>query len=116
MKTLQGVDEIKRRRIAEETLEIYAPLAERLGMGEVKAELDDLAFPFVYPAEYEKVKKESGKFYKDSEEHVEKMKRTLLTAFAKEKIDLKISGRKKHLYSLWKNSNGRILCGISGKS
>jgi GTP pyrophosphokinase len=52
MKTLQGVDEEKRKRIAEETLEIYAPLAERLGMGQLKAELDDLAFRYVYPEEY----------------------------------------------------------------
>ena len=102
MKTLYGVDESKRRRIAEETLQIYAPLAERLGMGEIKSELDDLAFPYVYPKEFERVKSESKSYYKDAEKHVEKMKRTLLASFARAGIRASVSGRKKHLYSLWR--------------
>ncbi len=102
MRTLYAVDEIKRRRIAEETLEIYAPLAERLGMGQLKADLDDLAFPYVYPQEYKKVKEESKPYYKDAEEHIEKMKRMLLRSSAKYNLKCSISGRKKHLYSLWK--------------
>lgn len=102
MKTLYGVDEIKRKRIAEETLEIYAPLAERLGMGQLKAELDDLAFPYVYPFECAKVKEKSKIYFKDVEKHIEKMKRALLRAYANAELKCTISGRKKHLYSLWK--------------
>jgi len=51
MRTLEGVDKEKQYRIAQETIEIYAPLAYRLGMGELKGELEDLAFPYVYPKE-----------------------------------------------------------------
>jgi GTP pyrophosphokinase len=102
MKTLQGVNEEKRKRIAEETLEIYAPLAERLGMGQLKAELDDLAFQYVYPEEYLKVKEVSRPFYKDVEKHIQKMRRALLESFAATDLKSNVSGREKHLYSLWK--------------
>ncbi|KKR11008.1 MAG: (P)ppGpp synthetase I, SpoT/RelA [Candidatus Woesebacteria bacterium GW2011_GWA1_39_21] len=102
MKTLHGVEEGKRKRIAEETLEIYAPLAERLGMGQVKAELDDLAFPYVYPEEHEKVVSLSKPYYKNTEKDVDTMKRKLLKVLAASGLKSKVSGRKKHLYSLWK--------------
>lgn len=55
-KLTRRVDEIKNKEIATETLDIYAPLANRLGMGEIKGQLEDLAFPFVYPQEYKKIK------------------------------------------------------------
>lgn len=102
MKTLYGVEEKKRKRIAEETLEIYAPLAERLGMGQIKAELDDLAFPYVYPIEFKKIEKESKPYFRDAEKHIERMKRMLLRATAEYGLKCSINGRKKHLYSLWK--------------
>ncbi len=102
MKTIEALPPEKRKRISKETLEIFAPLAERLGMGQVKAELDDLSFPYVYPEEYEKVKQKSQPYYKKAEEHIEKMKRTLIKALAKEGMRVKIDARKKHLYSLWR--------------
>ena len=102
MRTLQPLPEDKKVRIARETLEIYAPLAERLGMGEIKAQLDDLAFPYVYPKEYEKVRELSTIHYKKAEEHIRKVKMTILKSLAGEGIGAKIDGRKKHLYSLWK--------------
>ncbi|MEK7179247.1 MAG: HD domain-containing protein, partial [Patescibacteria group bacterium] len=57
MRTLSYVRPDKQKRIALETLEIYAPLANRLGIGQVKGELEDLAFPYIYPKEYEETKK-----------------------------------------------------------
>ncbi len=102
MKTLRGVPDEKRKRIAEETLEIYAPLAERLGMGQLKAELDDLAFPYVFPGEYKKVVAHSKAVYKNAEKQIEKMRRTLLLKFSEFGLICSISGRKKHLYSLWR--------------
>jgi len=101
MRTLQAVPREKQVRIARETLEIYAPLAERLGMGQVKSQLDDLAFPYIYPKAYKKVKKLSEIHYKRAEEHIKKVKITILKGLAEEKIIAKIDGRKKHLFSLW---------------
>ncbi len=56
MQTLQHVPKEKQLRIAQETLEVYVPVAHRLGMGKIRKELEDLAFPYVYPKEYERVK------------------------------------------------------------
>ena len=60
MQTLEYVPKEKQKRIAQETLEIYVPIAHRLGMGRFRKELEDLAFPYVYPDEYAKVKKTAG--------------------------------------------------------
>jgi GTP pyrophosphokinase len=102
MRTLMYVPEDRQRRIAQETLEIYAPLAERLGMGRVSAELLDLAFPYIYPSEYERVKRGGVVTYKKAEENIKKMRRTLLRVLADEGIKAKIDGRKKSFYSLWR--------------
>jgi len=102
MQTLSFVPEEKQKRIARETLEIFAPLAERLGMGGVKTQLDDLSFPYVYPEEYEKVKKLSQAHYKEAEKHIQVMRKSLLKILAKENVKPTIQARKKHLYSLWK--------------
>jgi len=102
MRTLLYVPEDRQKRIAQETLEIYAPLAERLRMGRVSAELMDLAFPYTNPDEYERVKRGGVASYRKAEENIKKMKRTLLKALAKEGIQAKIGGRKKSSYSLWR--------------
>jgi len=102
MQTLHALPPEKQIENAQETLEIYAPLAERLGMGRIKGELEDLAFPYVYPDEFKKVSLESIKYYKEVEVHIEKMRRKILKELAKENIKAEIHGRKKHLYSLWR--------------
>ncbi len=102
MRTLRYLPSEKQTRIAKETLEIYAPLAERLGIGEVKAELSDLAFIYLFPKEYEKVKSLSEDYYKKAESTISKMKRNLLVELSREGINAKIEGRKKSLYSLWR--------------
>lgn len=107
MRTLYALPPNKRRLIARETLEIYAPLAERLGIGEVKGQLEDLAFKYVYPSEYEKILKESKDYYKKAEEVIKKMTRTLLEELKKNGVKAKIHARKKHYYSLWKKLERR---------
>jgi len=102
MRTLEFLPIEKQVRIVRETLQVFAPLAERLGIGEVKSELEDLAFPYVYPDEYKKVIEKSKIHYKKAGEHLKKMKRRLLKKLAEEKIKAKIYSRKKHLYSLWR--------------
>lgn len=102
MKTLDGVPEEKRYRIAKETIEIYAPLAYRLGMGQLKGQLEDLAFPYVYPKEYQELKKEIADKLVKKEKYIENLKRTIYKKLAKQGIRAEIHGRTKHLYSLWR--------------
>lgn len=102
MQTLYALPIEKQKRIARETLEVFAPLAERLGMGELKGQLEDLAFPYVYPKDYEKVEKESLVHFKEVEKYIKKMKRSLLHKLAEEGVRAKINARKKHPYSLWR--------------
>ncbi len=102
MQTLAALPPEKQKRIARETLEIFAPLAERLGMGSVKAELEDLAFPYLYPEEYKTVVSGAEPFYREASEHTEKMTSALISSLQKEGIEGKVYGRQKHLYSLWR--------------
>ena len=102
IKTLEYLPPDKQFGIAEETLEVYAPLAERLGMGQIKGELEDLAFMYCYPAEYEWLINYSASYYKQAGERIKKLKRTLLKELAKEGVRVKVDGRAKHLYSLWR--------------
>jgi hypothetical protein len=73
LRTLEHVREDKRERIALESIQIYAPLANRLGMGKLKGEIEDTAFPYAYPKEYaqiEELLKEKSEFYKKELEEV----------------------------------------------
>jgi len=102
MLTLEYLPLKKRRGIAQETLEVYAPLAERLGMGEIKGQLEDLAFPYVYPKEYRWLNAYSAPYYRKAEKRIKKIKRQILTGLAHEGLRVKVDGRTKHLYSLWR--------------
>jgi len=102
LKTLNFLPQDKQIRIAKETLEIFAPLAYRLGMGEMKGQFEDLAFPYVYPKEYEKVKRLSLSRYRELDKFILKVKTVLRIELEKAKIKSQISGRAKHIYSLWR--------------
>ena len=102
MQTLEHVPKEKQGRIARETLEIYVPVAHRLGMGRIRKELEDLAFPYVYPDEYDQVCKlletKTGK----SLERLERERKTLQKKLADNNIiDFQTSYRVKGLYSLF---------------
>lgn len=102
MQTLKHVPAEKQLRIARETLEIYVPVAHRLGMGRIRKELEDLAFPYVYPEEYERVNKllitKAGK----SNELLERERKVLQKRLAEiGLLDFKTSYRVKGLYSLY---------------
>ncbi|PJE69311.1 hypothetical protein COU96_00440, partial [Candidatus Shapirobacteria bacterium CG10_big_fil_rev_8_21_14_0_10_38_14] len=101
LQTLHVLPLEKQERISRETLEIYAPLAERLGIGEIKGQLEDLAFPYLYSQEYQWVKKYSAPFYKKADQQLAQVKRKLLKKLAKERIKAEIHTRAKHLYSLY---------------
>ena len=103
METLKHVAAEKRRRIALETLEIYAPLAYRLGIKDVSGKLEDLAFPYVYPKEYDWLMKATQEKYQDWETYVKKFKPILAEELTKEGIKfLNLHARAKHYYSLYK--------------
>lgn len=103
LKTLDALPRDKQKRIALETLEIYAPIANRLGMGDLKGALEDLAFPYVLPKEYKKLHQQIDPKLKEEKRYIKKIKRIITKLIAKQNIDiLSVHGRAKHLYSLWK--------------
>lgn len=99
--TLKYLSEEKQTRIARETLEIFAPLAERLGMGEVKGQMQDLAFEILYPDEFKKVKKMLKVNLKDLDKRLLKIKAELKQAIEAEGVNFRLESRSKHNYSLY---------------
>src|SRR5918999_316142 len=103
MRTLQHLKPEKRRRIAQETLDIFAPIAHRLGMGRLRSELEDLAFKHLHPEEYkelaeqlERRRPEHEAFLKSVTERIEeKMREASIPSVS-------VEGRVKRLYSIWK--------------
>ncbi|OIP77436.1 MAG: hypothetical protein AUK16_01895 [Parcubacteria group bacterium CG2_30_44_11] len=102
MQTLGHVPKEKQLRIARETLEIYVPVAHRLGMGRVRKELEDLAFPYVYPQEYARVTKILETRAKKSEEILERERKNLQKRLAESGLkNFQTAYRVKGLYSLY---------------
>lgn len=103
MQTLQHVPKEKQLRIAKETLEIFAPLAYRMGIKTLQRELEDLAFSFVYPKEFDEIKKILKKKKEEVEEHLDKFEKSLKKELAKNGItEFKMDHRVKSMYSLYK--------------
>ena len=100
MRTLEHLSENKRRRIALETREIYAPLAHRLGMAAIRWELEDLAFKFLEPDAYAALTKKIKQRRKEREREVLEMQRPLEEALEEADIPSEVSGRPKHLWSI----------------
>ncbi len=103
MRTLQYIDPTKQESYARETLEIFAPLANRLGIGEIKGQLEDLAFPYVYPDEYLELKEKIEEAYQERKVYVDrciKIFEKLLKENGVKVVDM--HGRVKHIYSLYK--------------
>jgi len=102
METLGPLPPEKQKRIALETLEIFAPLADRLGMGEMKAKLEDLAFPYLYPKEYEWLIQNVKEKHEKRKKYLEELQPVLRELLKKEKIKpLEISSRAKSYWSLY---------------
>ena len=102
LRTLGSLREDKRKRIALESIEVYAPLANRLGMGKFKGEIEDAAFPYAYPKEYQEIEdllNEKKELYK---KHLQEVHVTLEKELRKNKIKFfEIDYRLKHKYSLY---------------
>jgi guanosine-3',5'-bis(diphosphate) 3'-pyrophosphohydrolase len=107
MRTLEFQDEVKQRRIARETMDIYAPIANRLGISWVKVELEDLSFRYLHPEIYfDLVKKISQKKH-EREAFVEEAKGIITEKLAFYGIKGEVSGRSKHLYSIYRKMEKR---------
>jgi RelA/SpoT family (p)ppGpp synthetase len=107
MRTLGVMPPMKRRRIARETLEIYAPIAERLGLYAVKLELEDLGFRALYPYRYRVLERELKRARGNQKQFVSKIEETFKAALAKAEISAHVEGREKHLYSIYKKMENK---------
>lgn len=103
VRTLDAVPENKRRRIALETLELYAPIANRLGMGEMRGIMEDLSFKYVHPKEFDWVSELVRDRLEQKKHVLEGLQHFIVTDLAQAGIPvINISGRTKHLYSLYR--------------
>jgi len=102
MRTLDYLPPDKAKKIAQETLDIYAPLAHRLGMAKVKAELEDLGLRTLNPADYVDLQKRVAKRRLEREADINQVIAILQRKLAEVGIDSQIRGRPKHFYSIWK--------------
>lgn len=101
MRTLEYLHSEKRKRIAEETLEVYAPIAHRLGMSKVRSELEDLSFQYLEPEEYKRLKEEVESRRASTEAFLEEVKARIADRLTEEGVDfVRIEGRIKRLYSI----------------
>ena len=101
MRTLQFLAEEKRVSIAKETMEIYAPIANRLGMGRLKSELEDLSFHYLHPKESEELQKSVEERIAVSGELVDRVKATITKKLRDNDIAGDVNGRVKSMHSIW---------------
>src|SRR5918993_4425992 len=102
MRTLDFMPADKRKRIAEETLDIYAPLAGRMGIQEMRDELEDLAFRHLHSEAYETISRRLRESSARNERVVEEIERELAVKLASKGIEARVRGRKKRPYSIWR--------------
>jgi len=101
MRTLNYIPEQKRKRIAQETLEIFSPLANRLGIWQIKWELEDLSFRYLHPEEYKNIADKLAERRVDRESEVKRIIEDLRKYLSEGGIKAEISGRTKHIYSIY---------------
>ena len=101
MRTLEHLHEVKREQIAQETLEIYAPLANRLGIGWMKNELEDLCLRYLKPQVYELLKARVAKRDEERQQYIRELSAVVKKAMSDAAIKGEVHGRPKHLYSIY---------------
>src|SRR5687768_13684001 len=103
MRTMQYLKPEKRQRISQETLDIYAPIAHRLGMGKMRSELEDLSFQNLYPEEYKRLASDVDARRPELEATLDRIRNTVIARLNENEVPfIEIQGRVKRLYSLWK--------------
>ncbi|HMK52261.1 MAG TPA: bifunctional (p)ppGpp synthetase/guanosine-3',5'-bis(diphosphate) 3'-pyrophosphohydrolase [Thermodesulfobacteriota bacterium] len=101
MRTLEYHKPERQAEIAQETLDIYAPLAHRLGIDWIKSELEDLAFQYLYPEIYEEIRRKIAKKEKERARYIDEVKRTLMKKLYENHIEGEVTGRLKQIYSIY---------------
>ena len=101
MRTLDAVRPEKQKRVATETLEIFSPLANRLGVWQVKWELEDLAFRYIEPEIYKSIAKKLSERRVDRQGFIDDFTNQLTAQLQANNIDADVKGRAKHIYSIW---------------
>lgn len=109
MQTLEHLDKDRRIRIALETREVYAPLAHRLGMANIKTKLEDLSLKFLDPEGYEALVNELASKRRQSEDYLESVKKPLVSLLRREGIEAEITGRTKHITSIYRKIKSQNL-------
>jgi RelA/SpoT family (p)ppGpp synthetase len=107
MQTLDALSPAKRRRIARETLEIYAPIANRLGINSIRLELQDQGFRHMYPQRYRVIEHALKKAKGNQKQFVKGILQNLEQTLAKEGIEATVMGREKHLYSIYRKMRSK---------
>ncbi len=102
MRTLQHMKQDKQERIAQETLDIYAPLAGRLGIYWLKSELEDLSFKYLYPDAYAEISRKAKKVARDRDKYIGDVTRRLSKMLVERGFAVDVGGRVKHRYSIWR--------------
>ena len=95
-------DEHRRRSVGREVFEVYAPLADRLGIGHLKWELEDLSFRYIYSESYQKIARLLDGKRLERDRFISKVTEELTDTLSESGLDFKIEGRAKHIYSIWK--------------
>ena len=102
MQNIKEVDEKTAKEMAKECLDIYAPIAHRLGMSQIKTELEDISFRVLYPDDYQEIKREIDQKKAEREKYITARIDEINKALKKEKIEATVYGRPKHFYSIYK--------------
>ena len=105
IRNIKNIENSLQKSIAKEILDIYAPLANRLGLFQIKWELEDRAFNYLYNDDYKKIAKSLGEKRKQREKYLNKVISVLENEIKKQNLDAKVSGRIKHIYSIWRKLN-----------
>ncbi len=109
MRTLGALPPEKRRRIARETLEIYAPIAQRLGINNIRLELEELGFATLYPMRHRILTEQVIKARGHRKEVITKIRNSLKRRMRQEKMPVQIAGREKHLYGIYQKMHRKAL-------
>jgi GTP pyrophosphokinase len=109
MRAAKSLDPVLQRKLATETREVYAPLANRLGVWQLKWELEDLAFRYLQPADYKRIAAALNARRSERERYMEELKTLLRSELHDAGVEATIEGRPKHIYSIWRKMQAKQL-------